>query len=122
MKKISTKTHGMIDYASAVGLLAIPRIFKMNSSVTRLLTGSAIMTTIYSMLTKYELGVFKVLPMKTHKVLDGVQSAALAAAPLTFVDSRKSTTAALIGLAALEGLITLRTASRPKRKFLWFHI
>ena len=120
MKKISTKTHGMIDYGSAVALLALPRILHMNSMLTRLLTGSAILTAVYSFFTKYELGVVKVLPMKAHLGLDAAQSVALATAPFAFVQGRKSMLPVLLGISLFEAAVTLNTQPRPKRKFLWF--
>lgn len=120
MKKISTKAHGIIDYTTAAGLFALPRIFRWNPGVTKLLTGSAILTAIYSMLTRYELGIFKVLPMKTHLKLDAAQSASLATAPFFFVNASRPVTAWLLGLSIFEGLVALNSASRPKRKFMWF--
>lgn len=122
MKKISTKTHGIIDYASAVGLLALPRLLRFDPAITRLLTGSAILTAAYSLLTKYELGVFKVLPMKGHLALDAAQSATLATAPFLFGGSRRAVGAALLGLSLFEALVTMNSATRPRRKFLWFKI
>lgn len=121
MRKISTKTHGIVDYSTAAGLLVLPRLLRWNPSVIRLLTGSAIFTTIYSLLTRYELGAFKVLPMKAHLGLDAAQSLALASAPFLFVDSRRSVTAWLLGISVFEALVTLNSESKPRRRFLWFN-
>lgn len=120
MKKISTRTHGMIDYGTSLGMLVLPRLLRWNPGVVRLLMGSAIVTTIYSMMTKYELGVFKILPMKAHLALDGAQSMALASAPFLFVNSRRSVTGWLLGMSVFEALVTLNTQTHPKRKILWF--
>ena len=121
MKKIiNTKTHGIIDYATAGALMALPRIFRMDPFVTKLLTGSAIMTALYSMFTKYEMGIFKVLPMKAHLGLDAAQSAAMATAPLAFARGNKSVLPLLLGISLMEGAVTLFSQNRPKRKFLWF--
>lgn len=122
MKKISTRTHGMIDYGTSLGLLVLPRLMRWNPGVTRLLTGSAILSAVYSMLTKYELGLFKILPMKTHLALDGAQSMALASAPFLFVHSRRSVTGALLALSIFEAMVTVNTQSRPRRKILWFKV
>lgn len=116
MKKISTKTHGIIDYAASAGLLALPRILRMEPGMTRLLTGSAIFTTLYSLFTKYELGLFKKIPMKTHKMLDAGQSLGLAASPLLFAGGSRRDKMIMLGLSAFEALVTLNTASRPRRR------
>jgi hypothetical protein len=122
MKKISTKTHGLLDYGTALSMLALPRIFRWDSGVTRLLTGAAIITAIYSLFTRYELGVFKVLPMKAHQSLDALQSLSLASAPFLFANTSKSIAAWLLGISLFEGLVTFNTESQPRRRFLWFHL
>lgn len=110
----------MIDYGTAVGLLALPRLLRMDPFLTKLLTGSALLTAVYSFFTKYELGVVKVLPMKAHLGLDAAQSVALAAAPFAFAQTRRSILPIVLGISAVEAAVTLNTQSRPKRKFLWF--
>lgn len=120
MKKISTKTHGMIDYGHAIGLLALPRILRLDPFITKMLTGSALLTAAYSLFTNYEMGLFKVLPMKAHLGLDAAQSAALAAAPIAFAENKKSALPILMGLSLVEAIIVANTERRPKRKFLWF--
>ena len=117
-KRISTKAHGFIDYGTAAGLIALPRLLRMDPFVTRLLTGSAILTTLYSLFTNYEMGLFKVLPMKTHLSLDAVQSAALAAAPIAFAPDKKTALPLLLGISIIEAAVTMNTQSRPKRRFL----
>ena len=119
-KKISTKTHGIIDYGTAAGLLALPRLLRMDPFVTKLLTGSAILTAVYSLFTNYELGLFKVLPMKAHLGLDAAQSAALAAAPIALArgESKKSALPLLLGISIIEAAVTMNTQKRPKRRFL----
>jgi hypothetical protein len=63
MKPISTRTHGIVDYLSVATLYGLPRLLRWNAEVARLLTGVAAGTLGYSLLTRYELGLVKVLPM-----------------------------------------------------------
>ena len=70
MKLLSTRTHGVVDYLTAGTLLALPRAMGWGDRVTNLLTGAALGTVAYSLLTRYELGAVKVLPMKAHLALD----------------------------------------------------
>ena len=90
MKMIDTKTHGYVDYIMGIFLLAVPSLFDLNlsaieSTVFYLVGVTAL---IYSLLTNYELGVLKIIPMKGHLALDIFSGIFLAASPwlLGFAD------------------------------------
>ena len=80
MRPVSTRTHGIIDYITGPTLLAAPKIFRIEdgpvSSASPRLTGAG--ATAYSLLTDYELGAVKAVPMRVHLALDAVGGAALA--------------------------------------------
>lgn len=85
-KPISTKAHGVLDYATAAGLLAAPELFGLKevraaALLPRLAGASA---AAYSAVTDYELGLRRLLSMRTHLVLDGMSGALLAASPWLF--------------------------------------
>ena len=102
MKLLSTQVHGILDYASVGALLLLPRALGWSKPVTTLLTGAALGTLAYSLLTRYELGAMKSLPMQTHLDLDALSGMTLAAAPLLFQKEDDSVKAALMGLGAFE--------------------
>jgi hypothetical protein len=114
-KPISTTTHGAIDYTTAGMLAGLPRAFGWNRRATNLLTGSAIGIVGYSLMTDYELGLFKLLPMKTHLALDTVSAAAMLAAPM-ICKERKTANMAMIGIGLFELTVTLLTKTRPTAK------
>ncbi len=108
MKPISTHAHGVLDYLTAGALLALPRTLGWGPGVTRLLTNAAIGTVVYSLLTRYELGLVKVLPMKGHLALDGMSGALLCAAPFLLLDEdERDATGPLIGLGLFEIIVPL---------------
>ena len=113
LRFVSTKTHGVLDYLSLGTLLAAPRILGWGSRVTNLLTGAAVGTLAYSLLTRYELGVLKTLPMPAHLALDGMQGALLCAAPTLLPEEDGSVAAALVALGAFELGAALTTKTRP---------
>lgn len=83
MKIIDTKTHGYIDYIMGIFLIASPSLFSLNvnaieSTVFYIVGVTAI---IYSLLTNYELGFLKIIPMKGHLALDIFSGIFLAASP-----------------------------------------
>lgn len=115
MKPFSTKTHGMLDYLSAGAMLVVPRLLGWNKDVTRLLTGAALGTIGYSLLTRYELGALKLLPMPAHLSLDAVQGVLLGSAPLTFLKVNPAVAASLVGMGLFEVTAALTSETEPNQ-------
>ena len=113
MRFVSTKTHGILDYLTAGTLLAAPRALGWSRSVTRLLTGAACGTIAYSVLTRYELGLVRVLPMTAHLTLDAMSGALMCAAPALLKDEDAAVSAALVGIGAFELGAALATKTEP---------
>ena len=112
LRFVSTKTHGVLDYLSVGTLLALPRALGWGARATNLLTSAAVGTLAYSLLTRYELGLFKILPMPGHLALDAMQGALLSAAPALLPDEDGSVSAVLVGLGAFELGAALSTQPR----------
>jgi hypothetical protein len=115
MKLFSTKTQGVLDYMSAGLLFALPRMLGWRESTTQLLTGAALGTVGYSLLTAYELGAVKALPRQTHLSLDAMQGFLLGAAPFLFLKEDKAVTASLVGIGLFELFAALNTEARPRQ-------
>lgn len=82
---INTKVHGYIDYLMGLVLIAIPFLFAIPDGVpTTLFIVLGTATIFYSLMTNYELGLVKVLPMKVHLFIDVVSGLLLIAAPWLF--------------------------------------
>ena len=113
MKLFSTRMHGVLDYLTAGTLLTLPRALGWSQGVTRLLTNAGIGTVGYSLLTRYELGLIKVLPMQGHLILDAMSGAMLCGAPLLFRDEDTSVKGALIALGLFELTAALTTETEP---------
>ena len=84
--KLSSRAHGVLDYVVGLGLILSPRIFGLDTSIAEgkvpMMLGWAAL--IYSLLTRYELGLLKVLPFRAHLALDVMSGAFLAASPWLF--------------------------------------
>ncbi len=118
MKLFSTKTHGVLDYTSVVALLALPRTMGWSKPVTNILTASALGTLVYSLLTRYELGARKVLPVKTHLGLDALSGLLLAIAPFVFLREKQNVNTTLLGIGLFEisaALLTDREVQQTNR-------
>jgi len=114
MKLFSTRTHGVLDYASVVLLLVLPRALGWSRSVANLLTGSALATLAYSLVTRYELGAVKRLPMPAHLVLDRTSGLTLCAAAGMMTGEPGAVRAALLGLGLFEVTASLTTETVPR--------
>jgi hypothetical protein len=86
MKIISTKVHGVLDYLMGVLLIAAPWLFNFNrdGAETWVPVILGIGVIVYSLFTNYELGLSKLIPMRTHLILDMLSGALLAASPWIF--------------------------------------
>lgn len=86
---LPTSVHGVLDYLVGIALIAAPWIFGFAyvggaAVYVPIILGIALI--VYSLVTKYELGVpgIKFLPMPYHLVIDFVAAAFLAASPWIF--------------------------------------
>ena len=109
IKLFSTKTHGVLDYLTVGQLLALPRMLGWSEQVTRFMSTMALGTLGYSLMTRYELGPLKLLPMKGHLTLDALNGALFCAAPLLFPDEDTTVKATLVGLGLFEIMAALTT-------------
>jgi hypothetical protein len=77
MKVLNSKLHGIIDYAVVVFLWLSPTMFNLPeyTSWVTYAVGSVHFT--LTLLTHFEVGVFKVVPLKIHGLIELVVSIAL---------------------------------------------
>ena len=82
---ISTKVHGYLDYLMGLLLMLLPlhpAIPGGAASTLLVILGAGVI--LYSLITDYELGLFKILAMKTHLGIDVMGGVLLAASPWLF--------------------------------------
>lgn len=86
MKFISTKAHGILDYLMGMLLVASPWVFMFyaggNESWVPIAIGGT--TILMAMLTDYEWGLLRKIPMTIHLVIDFIAGALLAVSPWLF--------------------------------------
>jgi hypothetical protein len=83
MRIIPTQIHGVLDYATGGVLLSAPNLLGLGGvpSSARVLRLAGGVAALYSMLTDYELGAVKLVPMPAHLALDAASGALLASSP-----------------------------------------
>ena len=112
-KPISTRAHGMIDFAYAAALIAIPLVLRWRGRAAQMAIGTGLATVGSSLLTRYELGLVPVIPMRGHLLIDAVESSFLMSAPrlLGTEDADAGRILAAFGLAgAMVGSLTQTTS------------
>jgi hypothetical protein len=86
MRFLPTKVHGYLDYIMGALLIASPWLFDFERSGAEtwvpIVVGAGVI--IYSLMTDYELGATKAIPMRTHLTLDLAGGIFLAASPWIF--------------------------------------
>lgn len=93
-------------------LVTLPRALGWSRRVTHLLDAAACTTVTYSLLTRYELGLVKLLPMKAHLGIDAVQGGAMIGAAAFLEDEDPEVRATLAAIGTFELGVTLLT--RPE--------
>lgn len=110
MRFIPRYVHGVLDYLSVIGLFALPRMMHWSAATTGLLTLMAGITLIYSLCTRYELGLFRVLSMRGHLILDFLAGLFLCMTPFLYHMPRQATSI-LVGVGIFEILVSLLSRS-----------
>lgn len=119
MRFLSTKTHGMLDYLLGALLIALPWLlgFARGGAETwvPVLLGAGVLG--YSLLTDYELGVVRRLPMPVHLWLDALGGVLLAISPWLFgFDELVWLPHLLLGLAEVGAALVTNTIPGYERR------
>jgi len=119
MKPISTRTHGIIDYAFGGALIALPLLMRWDRRAARLSLGAGLATLGVSMMTNYECGLVRLLPMRAHLAMDAAETSMLMGAPrmLGGVDRGAGRVLAIFGaLGAAIGAMTQTESPYERRE------
>lgn len=83
MRFIPTRIHGMLDYVVGSLMIASPWLFGFSDheAATWTVVGVGLLALVQSLMTDYETGVVRKIPMATHLMMDMVAGAFLAVSP-----------------------------------------
>ena len=110
-KPISTKTHAFLDYLTITKFLLLPRVMGFSKTVTNGMTAVALVKLGYTLLTRHEGGVAKVLPMKAHLAMDVAGGAMLCALPFADENADETEVGVCCALGAFDILAAPLTES-----------
>lgn len=110
---ISTRTHSAIDYAWMSVAASLP---KAGDATTRLVRSAGAVAGISAMLTDYEAGMLRVLPMRVHLAFDFLMGAALVLSPLFLPGSDRRSTAVPVTLGIVACLASVLTETKEWKR------
>ena len=103
---IGSRLHGALDYLTGASLVAASRLAPLRDRFAgRVLLAAGANHLAYSVVTDYELGVFRKLPYRLHLVLDTVGALGLGAAGATRSDAVDRFVPAGVGLYELGAVL-----------------
>jgi len=113
---LPTKVHGALDYIVGLALILAPNIFQFADVggpavlIPRVL---GVVLIVYSLITRYEWGVIKLISMPYHLMIDFLAALFLALSPFLFGFSNKEPNAWLphvvVGIAVVAVVIVSKT-------------
>ena len=118
MRFVPTRVHGMLDYLVGALLVLVPLVVSSPGSGARFWVPAALGAgaILYALLTDYELGVVRLLPMPAHLLLDALSGVLLAASPWLFgFADRVWAPPLLAGLFEIAAAATTRTIPSEAR-------
>ena len=86
MKMLPRNVHAVTDYLAGITLVAAPWIFGFSqyATPTNVTMAVGVMTLIYSIFTRYESGLVRLIPFPAHMLLDLLSGLLLMASPWIF--------------------------------------
>jgi SPW repeat len=115
MRIIPTRVHAPIDFLIGVLLIAAPWIFGFSdvrdAEAVSVIVGAVMLAS--GLMTNYELGALRVIPMHVHVGMDAVLGVVLAASPWIFGFADRGTNAWLPLLVIGLGELAVAAMSDP---------
>lgn len=117
MKRIGLRAHGFIDYTVGILFIALPVLsnFVTNISATIAFEAAGIFILLYSIITDYPLGVFRVMPINAHRFLDFTTGLFLCISPW-LLNFAEKTWAIHVALGVFVTMVSVCT--NPKQFYL----
>jgi hypothetical protein len=100
MKLLGRRSHGFVDYGTAATQIALAALLPARPRTRILVGASGLAAAALGALTNYELGLFRVLPMRGHLAVDGFFAVGFLGAAAA-LDERTPVRGLLAGFGAL---------------------
>lgn len=121
MKKVlDPKVHGILDYALAGLFLLAPSLFDFSETAATVSYVFGALYLITSLVTRYPLGLLKVIPFPTHGVIESIMAVAWIFSPWIFGFSEDEAARNFFIIAGV-GLLIVVALTDYKRNYVEHH-
>jgi hypothetical protein len=114
-KLIPTRVHAVLDYLFGVLFLVLPHLLEWSPTATWLMMSIGLGILVLSLLTNYELGVLKWIPVPFHLGVDLLVGLVLLGASLLTLREATSAPAGYLILGLVFLIVALLTNTQPGR-------
>lgn len=111
---VSPKLHGIMDYVVAIGWPIVARALGFADHPTRVIDAGAGMIAAHQLMTDNEVGLVKVVPMKSHLMLDALGGAGLIGCAIALHNVTREERCAVCSLGAY--MLLAAAVTRPGRR------
>ncbi|QHS55138.1 hypothetical protein GWR56_06150 [Mucilaginibacter sp. 14171R-50] len=115
MKLISPKLHGIIDYLLILFLFASPTLFAMPNNVSTDTYLLAAVQLILTIVTDYSFGMFRMVPLGVHRIIELIISLGLIVSAFTLFQYDERSKPYYLGLGVIWFIAALFTDTDKKR-------
>jgi hypothetical protein len=118
MRFLPTRIHGFVDYLWGILLILMPYVagFTDDRAATWVAWIFGAGAILYSLVTDYEVGLVRLIPMPAHLALDGLAGAILAVSPWLFgFADRIHWPHLAFGLFSVAASLVTHTRAEPPR-------
>jgi hypothetical protein len=116
MRPISTRAHGALDYAWVSAAASVAAAADASRATARFVRSSSVAAGINSMVTDYEAGVLRLMPMRVHLAVDFAIGAALVLSPLFLPKSGRRSVVLSVALGLTACAASLLTEARGRQR------
>lgn len=114
MKVINSRLHGILDYIVVLALWTAPSLFDFTDFTDKFLYGLGAIHLILTLFTDFKAGMFKLIPLSIHGMIEFVVSLFLVLSPWIFGLMDESTDRNfIIGFGILVFVVFILTSYTP---------
>jgi hypothetical protein len=81
VKIIPLRIHGILDYVTVAAFFMIPSLFALSGTPAYLSYVLALVHFLMTLLTGFQFGIWKIIPIRVHKIVETIVGPALIALP-----------------------------------------
>jgi hypothetical protein len=116
MRILPSTMHAQLDYVFIIIFVMLATFSGWGSPLSWLLVALGLTSWVYSLLTRYELGLINLIPLRVHLALDMVSGFFLMVAAFLWLDQAAGLTIWFVAVGLVEIIIALLAETEPQQQ------